>query len=76
MIFAGLITDGMSFFFVFYLYYSILSYLCRGSLYRLIHRPNNQLDERRRLRMALDAVLLFFSLFHSHTFKSLPSVYN
>ncbi|XP_057952045.1 probable serine/threonine-protein kinase SIS8 isoform X2 [Malania oleifera] len=26
-----------------------------GSLYRLIHRPNNQLDERRRLRMALDA---------------------
>ncbi|CAH2067110.1 unnamed protein product [Thlaspi arvense] len=29
--------------------------LCRGSLYRLIHRPNNQLDERRRLRMALDA---------------------
>ncbi|QHO13273.1 uncharacterized protein DS421_15g514100 [Arachis hypogaea] len=25
-----------------------------GSLYRLIHRPNNQLDERRRLRMALD----------------------
>lgn len=35
--------------------------LCRGSLYRLIHRPNNQLDERRRLRMALDAVLLFFS---------------
>lgn len=28
----------------------------RGSLYRLLHRPNNQLDERRRLRMALDAV--------------------
>ncbi|KAK9115328.1 hypothetical protein Syun_022125 [Stephania yunnanensis] len=26
----------------------------KGSLYRLIHRPNNQLDERRRLRMALD----------------------
>lgn len=36
--------------------------LCRGSLYRLIHRPNNQLDERKRLRMALDAVLLLFSL--------------
>lgn len=32
------------------------SVLCRGSLYRLLHRPNNQLDERRRLRMALDAV--------------------
>ncbi|AQK74849.1 protein tyrosine kinase family protein [Zea mays] len=26
----------------------------RGSLFRLIHRPNNQLDERKRLRMALD----------------------
>ncbi|XP_030455360.1 probable serine/threonine-protein kinase SIS8 isoform X1 [Syzygium oleosum] len=35
---------------------SIISeFLQRGSLYRLIHRPNNQLDERRRLRMALDA---------------------
>ncbi|CAJ1936645.1 unnamed protein product [Sphenostylis stenocarpa] len=35
---------------------SIVSeFLPRGSLYRLIHRPNNQLDERRRLRMALDA---------------------
>ncbi|XLT09477.1 hypothetical protein HN51_055270 [Arachis hypogaea] len=34
---------------------SIVSeFLPRGSLYRLIHRPNNQLDERRRLRMALD----------------------
>lgn len=36
--------------------------LCRGSLYRLLHRPNNQLDERKRLRMALDAVLLLISL--------------
>ncbi|KAG6491815.1 hypothetical protein ZIOFF_046753 [Zingiber officinale] len=26
----------------------------QGSLFRLIHRPNNQLDERRRLRMSLD----------------------
>ncbi|CAN0891488.1 Probable serine/threonine-protein kinase SIS8 [Linum grandiflorum] len=35
---------------------SIVSeFLPRGSLYRLLHRPNNQLDERRRLRMALDA---------------------
>eukprot|EP01018_Ginkgo_biloba_P017159 Gb_40239 [translate_table: standard] len=25
-----------------------------GSLYRLIHRPNLQIDEKRRLRMALD----------------------
>ncbi|XP_065849516.1 probable serine/threonine-protein kinase SIS8 isoform X2 [Euphorbia lathyris] len=33
----------------------VTEFLPRGSLYRLIHRPNNQLDERRRLRMALDA---------------------
>ncbi|XP_054821533.1 probable serine/threonine-protein kinase SIS8 isoform X2 [Prosopis cineraria] len=33
----------------------VTEFLARGSLYRLIHRPNNQLDERRRLRMALDA---------------------
>ncbi|QHO13269.1 hypothetical protein HN51_070856 [Arachis hypogaea] len=32
----------------------VTEFLPRGSLYRLIHRPNNQLDERRRLRMALD----------------------
>ncbi|XP_043694921.1 probable serine/threonine-protein kinase SIS8 isoform X2 [Telopea speciosissima] len=32
----------------------VTEFLSRGSLYRLIHRPNNQLDERRRLRMALD----------------------
>ncbi|XP_057741292.1 probable serine/threonine-protein kinase SIS8 [Arachis stenosperma] len=32
----------------------VTEFLLRGSLYRLIHRPNNQLDERRRLRMALD----------------------
>ncbi|KAL8141815.1 hypothetical protein V2J09_014847 [Rumex salicifolius] len=33
----------------------ITEFLPRGSLYRLIHRPNNQLDDRRRLRMAFDA---------------------
>ncbi|RAL42562.1 hypothetical protein DM860_011180 [Cuscuta australis] len=32
----------------------VTEFLHRGSLYRLIHRPNNQLDERRRLRIALD----------------------
>ncbi|XP_058722521.1 probable serine/threonine-protein kinase SIS8 isoform X3 [Vicia villosa] len=32
----------------------VTEFLPRGSLYRLIHRPNNQLDERKRLRMALD----------------------
>ncbi|XP_024990305.1 probable serine/threonine-protein kinase SIS8 [Cynara cardunculus var. scolymus] len=33
----------------------VTEFLPRGSLYRLIHRPNNQLDIRRRLRIALDA---------------------
>jgi len=33
----------------------VTEFLPRGSLYRLLHRPNNQLDVRRRLRMALDA---------------------
>ncbi|KAF4373579.1 hypothetical protein F8388_025273 [Cannabis sativa] len=37
----------------------VTEFLPRGSLYRLLHRPNNQLDERRRLRMALDAVCDF-----------------
>lgn len=34
---------------------SILTeFLPRGSLYKLLHRPNIQIDEKRRLRMALD----------------------
>ncbi|XP_076913295.1 putative serine/threonine-protein kinase SIS8 isoform X2 [Bidens hawaiensis] len=33
----------------------VTEFLPRGSLYRLIHRPNNQLDIRRRLRIALHA---------------------
>ncbi|KAG4388449.1 hypothetical protein GLYMA_09G177600v4 [Glycine max] len=32
----------------------VTEFLPRGSLYRLLHRPNSQLDERRRLKMALD----------------------
>ncbi|XP_021314202.1 serine/threonine-protein kinase EDR1 isoform X2 [Sorghum bicolor] len=32
----------------------VTEFLPRGSLFRLIHRPNNQLDERKGLRMALD----------------------
>ncbi|KAL4578815.1 hypothetical protein LXL04_014946 [Taraxacum kok-saghyz] len=32
----------------------VTEFLPRGSLYKLLHRPNNQLDFRRRLRMALD----------------------
>jgi serine/threonine protein kinase len=36
---------------------SIITEFCpRGSLYRLLHRPNRELDEKRRLRMALDVV--------------------
>ncbi|KAK7277864.1 hypothetical protein RJT34_22883 [Clitoria ternatea] len=34
---------------------SIISeYLPRGSLYRILHRPNCQIDEKRRIKMALD----------------------
>ncbi|KAG0458346.1 hypothetical protein HPP92_023503 [Vanilla planifolia] len=34
---------------------SIVSeFLPRGSLYRLLHRPNCQIDEKRRIKMALD----------------------
>lgn len=33
-------------------------YECRGSLYRLIHRPHSQIDEKRRIKMALDVVRL------------------
>ncbi|KAI5075351.1 hypothetical protein GOP47_0009427 [Adiantum capillus-veneris] len=32
----------------------VTEFLPRGSLYRLIHRSNSQIDERRRMRMALD----------------------
>ncbi|KAH7426548.1 hypothetical protein KP509_10G005600 [Ceratopteris richardii] len=32
----------------------VTEFLPRGSLYRLIHRSSNQIDERRRMRMALD----------------------
>ena len=28
----------------------------RGSLYRILHRPNCQIDEKRRIKMALDVV--------------------
>ncbi|XP_002962883.2 probable serine/threonine-protein kinase SIS8 [Selaginella moellendorffii] len=32
----------------------VTEYLPRGSLFKLLHRPHNQLDRRRRLQMALD----------------------
>ncbi|CAA0831478.1 Serine/threonine-protein kinase EDR1 [Striga hermonthica] len=32
----------------------ITEFLPRGSLYRIIHRPHCQIDERRRIKMALD----------------------
>ncbi|KAF7144268.1 hypothetical protein RHSIM_Rhsim05G0150000 [Rhododendron simsii] len=32
----------------------VTEFLPRGSLYRIIHRPNCQIDEKRRIRMALD----------------------
>ncbi|KAK6927284.1 Serine-threonine/tyrosine-protein kinase, catalytic domain, partial [Dillenia turbinata] len=38
----------------------------RGSLYRLLHRPNVQLDEKRRMRMALDVAKGMNYLHTSH----------
>ncbi|KAI9084753.1 hypothetical protein K1719_033159 [Acacia pycnantha] len=32
----------------------ITEFLPRGSLYRILHRPNGQIDEKRRIKMALD----------------------
>ncbi|KAL5769066.1 hypothetical protein ACOSP7_015622 [Xanthoceras sorbifolium] len=48
-------------------HFSILTeFLPRGSLYRLLHRPNPQLDERRRMRMALDVAKGMNYLHTSH----------
>ncbi|XP_038699348.1 serine/threonine-protein kinase EDR1 isoform X2 [Tripterygium wilfordii] len=48
-------------------HFSILTeFLPRGSLYRLLHRPNFQLDERRRLRMAVDVAKGMNYLHTSH----------
>ncbi|XP_022940249.1 probable serine/threonine-protein kinase SIS8 [Cucurbita moschata] len=48
-------------------HFSILTeFLPRGSLYRLLHRPNSQLDERRRLRMAFDVAKGMNYLHTSH----------
>ncbi|KAG9455706.1 hypothetical protein H6P81_000214 [Aristolochia fimbriata] len=46
---------------------SILTeFLPRGSLFRLLHRPNVQIDEKRRLRMALDVAKGMNYLHTSH----------
>ncbi|GMN35991.1 hypothetical protein TIFTF001_005679 [Ficus carica] len=48
-------------------HFSILTeFLPRGSLYRLLHRPNPQLDEKRRMRMALDVAKGMNYLHTSH----------
>ncbi|XP_058108185.1 probable serine/threonine-protein kinase SIS8 isoform X3 [Magnolia sinica] len=44
----------------------VTEFLPRGSLYRIIHRPNNQLDERRRLKMSLDVAR---GMNYLHNFK-------
>ncbi|KAI7746615.1 hypothetical protein M8C21_015635 [Ambrosia artemisiifolia] len=42
---------------------SILTeFLPRGSLFKLLHRSNVQLDERRRMRIGLDVVEFVFSI--------------
>ncbi|PQM38414.1 serine/threonine-protein kinase EDR1 [Prunus yedoensis var. nudiflora] len=48
-------------------HFSILTeFLPRGSLYRLLHRPNSQLDEKRRMRMAFDVAKGMNYLHTSH----------
>ncbi|KAL1089464.1 hypothetical protein V6Z11_D07G022700 [Gossypium hirsutum] len=48
-------------------HFSILTeFLPRGSLYKLLHRPNQQLDEKRRMRMALDVAKGMNYLHTSH----------
>ncbi|GMI92587.1 MAPKKK delta-1 [Hibiscus trionum] len=48
-------------------HFSILTeYLPRGSLYKLLHRSNSQLDERRRMKMALDVAKGMNYLHTSH----------
>ncbi|KAA3477476.1 serine/threonine-protein kinase EDR1-like [Gossypium australe] len=58
-----------------YPHFSILTeFLPRGSLYKLLHRSNPQLDEKRRMRMALDVVCDFgLSRMKHHTFLSSKS---
>jgi hypothetical protein len=40
---------------VIHCWFMILS-LFRGSLYKILHRPNCLIDEKRRIKMALDVV--------------------
>ncbi|KAK8610274.1 hypothetical protein V6N13_081437 [Hibiscus sabdariffa] len=48
-------------------HFSILTeFLPRGSLYKLLHRPNPQLDKKRRMRMALDVAKGMNYLHTSH----------
>ncbi|KAF6142260.1 hypothetical protein GIB67_012109, partial [Kingdonia uniflora] len=35
----------------------VTEFLPRGSLYRIVHRPNCQIDEKRRIKMALDVAM-------------------
>ncbi|ERM93492.1 serine/threonine-protein kinase EDR1 [Amborella trichopoda] len=44
----------------------VTEFLPRGSLYRLLHRPNCQIDEKRRIKMALD-VAKGMNCLHSST---------
>ncbi|KAF3454366.1 hypothetical protein FNV43_RR04813 [Rhamnella rubrinervis] len=44
----------------------ITEFLPRGSLYRIIHRPHHQIDEKRRIKMALD-VARGMNCLHSST---------
>ncbi|XP_047969342.1 probable serine/threonine-protein kinase SIS8 isoform X2 [Salvia hispanica] len=44
----------------------LMEFLPRGSLYKLLHRPNIQIDEKRRIRMAMDVAKGMNYLHTSH----------
>ena len=55
IVLTRLIKNLMMFMFYDSLLFMIMS-LLRGSLYKILHRPNCLIDEKRRIKMALDVV--------------------
>jgi len=44
----------------------------RGSLHKIIHRPNCEIDEKCRIKMALDVVRVIFFIVYFHLFVHAP----